>query len=250
MSRAGTPRIDHYDWVGGREAMLRFGPAHGPTAVVALPLLEEANRTRAFACGILRALAVRGIAGVLPEMPGTSESLVATTALHLADLRAAFAAAIAACAGPVFAVGIRSGALYSSVTPDPSAKLRKGLIRAPAASPTLEESGDPAQGGGDGWRWQLSPQTGAELIREWRRLRDAGDGVTVAGNRVAEMLWNELTNAEAPPARVVRLAGDPRPADLTVEGSPPWRRAEPDGDPALAERLADELAQWIAACVT
>jgi hypothetical protein len=223
VSLAGSPRIDHYDWAGGREAMLRFGPDHGPTVVVALPLLEEANRTRALAGGILRALAARGIAGALPEMPGTGESLVATADLRLDDLRAAFAAAVAACAGPIVAVGIRSGALYASVTPD--------VIL------------------GDGGGWQLSPQTGADVVREWRRLRDAGDGVTVAGNRIGDTLWRELTDAEPPRAHVVRLAGDPRTADLTVEGAPPWRRAEPDGDPALAARLADDLAHWIAACV-
>lgn len=223
MSRAGSPRVDHYDWAGGREAMLRFGPEHGPTVVVALPLLEEANRTRALAAGILRALASRGIAGALPELPGTGESLVATADLRLADLRRAFAAAVEACAGPIVPVGIRSGALYSFLTPD--------VIR------------------GDGGRWQLSPQTGGELVREWRRLRDAGDGETVAGNRIDPALWAELTDAEPPPARVVRLAGDPRPADLTVEGSPPWRRAEPDGDPALVARLADDLAHWVITCV-
>ena len=42
--------------------MLRFGPDTGPVVVVALPLFEEANRTRAFAVSILRALAARGIA--------------------------------------------------------------------------------------------------------------------------------------------------------------------------------------------
>lgn len=41
--------------------MLRFGPAAGPVVVVALPLFEEANRTRAFAVAILRALAERGV---------------------------------------------------------------------------------------------------------------------------------------------------------------------------------------------
>ena len=58
--------IDHYDWAGGREAMLRFGPAGGPVVVAALPLFEEANRTRSFVVTILRLLAARGIAGALP----------------------------------------------------------------------------------------------------------------------------------------------------------------------------------------
>ncbi|RYD50253.1 MAG: hypothetical protein EOP60_12200, partial [Sphingomonadales bacterium] len=59
--------IDHYDWAGGREAMLRFGPATGPVVIAALPLFEEANRTRTFVVTLLRALAERGIAGALPD---------------------------------------------------------------------------------------------------------------------------------------------------------------------------------------
>ena len=46
------PRFDRYEWAGGREAMLRFGPDAGPLVVAVLPLFEEANppgapRTRA-----------------------------------------------------------------------------------------------------------------------------------------------------------------------------------------------------------
>jgi HAD superfamily hydrolase (TIGR01509 family) len=40
--------------------MLRFGPAEGPLVVLAMPLFEEANRTRAFAVTLLRALAAAG----------------------------------------------------------------------------------------------------------------------------------------------------------------------------------------------
>jgi thioredoxin reductase len=44
--------IDRYDWAGGSEAMLRFGPATGPIVVLALPLFEEANRTRTSVEGV------------------------------------------------------------------------------------------------------------------------------------------------------------------------------------------------------
>src|SRR3954469_12418228 len=70
--------IDHYDWAGGREAMLRFGPDTGPVVIAAMPLFEEANRTRAFIVTILRALAAQGIASALPDLPGTGESLIET----------------------------------------------------------------------------------------------------------------------------------------------------------------------------
>ncbi len=201
--------------------MLRFGPEDAATTViVALPLLEEANRTRALAAAMLRRLAARGLAGALPELPGTGESAGPTEAMRLADLRAAFAAAGERIGGDVVVIAFRSGALL--VTPD-----------------VIEDNG-----GG----WMLSPQTGAEVVREWRRLRDAGDGVTVAGNRIASALWKDLDDAAPPPARVVRLQGDPRPADRIVAAAPPWRRAEPDADLALADVLADDVADWIARC--
>src|ERR1700741_3511005 len=68
--------IDHYDWAGGREAMLRFGPDTGPVVIAVIPLFEEANRTRAFIVTILRALAGLGIASAVPDLPGTGESLM------------------------------------------------------------------------------------------------------------------------------------------------------------------------------
>ncbi len=201
--------------------MLRFGPEDAATTViVALPLLEEANRTRALAAAMLRRLAARGLAGALPELPGTGESAGPTEAMRLANLRAAFAAAGERIGGDVVIIAFRSGALL--VTPD-----------------VIEDNG-----GG----WMLSPQSGAEVVREWRRLRDAGDGVTVAGNRIASALWKDLDDAAPPPARVVRLQGDPRPADRIVAAAPPWRRAEPDADLALADILADDVADWIARC--
>ena len=61
--------IGHYDWAGGREALWRFGPDTGLVVVAALPLFEEANRTRTFVVTVMRMLAKRGIAGVLPDLP-------------------------------------------------------------------------------------------------------------------------------------------------------------------------------------
>src|SRR3546814_16209394 len=65
--------IGRYDWEGGTEAMLRFGPDTGPVVVLALPLFEEANRKRVFDVTMLRALVGRGVARVLPDLPGRGE---------------------------------------------------------------------------------------------------------------------------------------------------------------------------------
>jgi len=84
--------IDQYDWAGGCEAMIRFGSGTGPVVVLALPLWEEANRTRTFAVRLLRLLAERGIAGALPDLPGQGESAIDSEYAMLAGWRTAFAA--------------------------------------------------------------------------------------------------------------------------------------------------------------
>jgi len=210
----GGPDIDYYDWPGGREAMLCFGPLR-PLVLLALPLFEEYNRTRTFAVTLLHMLAGRGIGGMLPDWPGTGESRVPTDQMTLAAIRAAYRALVDDRA-PIFAVSIRSGALLD--------------VGVPVVA-----------------RWHLAPQEGAELIRELERQRSAeGD---VAGNVISALSLAELAGATVAPARVLRMESDPRPADRKLQGSPIWRRAEPANDRPLAQILADDIADWIATCV-
>ena len=226
---------DTYDWAGGREATLRFGPGAGPVVVLALPLFEEANRTRTFAVGLLRQLADRGVGSILPDLPGQNESPVATEHAMLAGWRAAFAAAAAATGRPVHSVTMRGGSLIDHEVKAVS-------------------------------RWQLAPANGEALIRElFRTAQAAGDPVeidldawsdeggpvTIAGNRISRPLLRDLNAADCVrdgAVRVVRLDSDPAVADYKVDGTPLWRRSEPGDDPALAAILADDIAAWIARC--
>ncbi|OQW47454.1 MAG: hypothetical protein A4S16_01815 [Proteobacteria bacterium SG_bin6] len=196
--------------------MLRFGPARAPVVMLLLPLFEEHNRTRAFGVGVLRALAGRGIAGALPELPGQGESLVPTEALRLADLRTA-AAAAAAKLGQPFVASIRSAALLDAEV----------VVAA---------------------RWRLTPQPGIDLVRELQRLRAQGDGATIAGNALSEMQLAELSETDVAPGRIVRLQSDPAPADRHLAGTPLWRRTEPGNDGSFVELVADDIAEWIATC--
>ena len=216
--------------------MLRFGPAEGPVVVAALPLFEEANRTRAFVVTILRALAERGIAGALPDLPGQGESLVPTEAARLADWRAAFAAAARSLGRRPHGFALRSSAVLDS---------EADLIS----------------------RWRLSPISGQKAIGELQRAEVAGrkdkiklemfgpdsPPATFAGNRIAFPLFRDLLEDEHIPSvpgplRTIRLATEAASADAKFEAAPLWRRAEPDNDLAFAERVADDIAQWIAAC--
>lgn len=215
--------IDRYDWPGGNEALWRFGPATGPVVLLLLPPFEEANRTRTFAIRLLRALGVRNIAGMLPDLPGQGESLLPTEAAGLAQWRSAIAALAAATGRPVITAAIRAGAL-------------------------LDRDANVAG------RWHLAPQSGDRLLRELARIgidRD-GDIAEVGGNRLSTTLLAELesaTPATIAPLRTVRLGNDPGPADLRIDAAPLWRRSDPGDDPDLADVLADDLAAWSRACV-
>lgn len=239
--------IDHYDWPGGREAMLRFGPAAGPVVVAALPLFEEANRTRAFVVTILRLLAERGVAGALPDLPGQGESLVPTHKSSILKMQDAFGFACDKFdreGRRCYALGLRSGALLDALA------LAFG-------------------------RWHLAPLDGPQLLRELTRIKQAELGgkplgefwyldgslpedardpsVEIAGTLISPDLLTDLrvkTPFDEPgiPRRVVRLDTDPKPADRKVDAAPLWRRAEPDNDPALAALLADDIAAWVRAC--
>ncbi len=220
-------RFDTYDWNGGSEAMLRFGPDTGPIVIAALPLFEEANRTRQFLVTILRALAAKGIGSVLPDFPGTGESIVVTCEARLHDQREAYTALAQQLGSRTYAISIRSGALL-----DTQATLAG--------------------------RWQLAPQTGAELLRDLERTRNAATRTTpaadreYAGNILCSDMLADLREATAyageGPMRIARLDTDPRPADVAHPGSPLWRRSEPGNDIVFAQRLAIDIAQCMASC--
>lgn len=218
-------RFDTYDWSGGREAMLRFGPDAGPIVIAALPLFEEANRTRQFLVTILRALAARGIGSVLPDFPGTGESIVVTGNTRLREQRRAYNALAQQLGRDTYGISIRSGALFDT---------------------------EAALAG----HWQLSPQTGEDLLRELDRTRATSRSTPVndteyAGNTLSREMLADLRDATryaGEGLRVVRLESDRREADVKYPASPLWRRSEPDNDIALAQTLADDISQWIVSC--
>lgn len=227
--------------------MLRFGPATGPIVVVALPLFEEANRVRAFAVAICRALAERGVASVLPDLPGQGESLTPTRHLRLEDLRGAFSASVDRLYHDrrrPYSMAFRSGAIVSSdahslgrwfLSPISGNRLVADLARVLAAT---------------------ERKTDAALVRSIFQADDHQGPLEIAGNLLEPAFLQDLTvhheswptASVGVPTRVVRLDKDAGEATRHVPGTPLWRRAEPGNDLALAALLADDIADWIAAC--
>jgi hypothetical protein len=214
--RYRTPRTD--EW------MMRVGDPRTPPILFVPPLLEELNRTRALIIAVMRALAVEGLCGWLPDLGGTSESLLPLEEVTWDDWRNDVGAAARhvteASARPPLVASIRGGAL-------------------------LDDAAD-----GDRY-WRFAPATGASLARDLDRA-SLGGGAEWAGYHLAQPALREAlkaaTSAEVSPLRIVRLSTDAAPADAKVEGPALWRRSEPGTSAGLASALARDIAEWRRQC--
>jgi len=217
------------------EHILRIAPVGSPraTVLIAPPLFDEANRLRRTLALAMRALAAKGFAAMLPDLPGQNESLIALDAVDLTQWQDAFAAVAAAVDGPLIVASVRGGALI-----DHGAR---------AAA----------------W-WRLAPVGGASLLRTMMRARVAADReagrtssieslqdeartapLLLAGNALSPAMVSQLGGAEAAavePLRSVGLGPD------GIAGTPLWLRAEPGEDAAMAAAIAADISAWSTAC--
>jgi hypothetical protein len=212
--------IDRTSWSGGEEMILRHGSSHDTQIMILEPLFEEKNRTRRMITEIMRRLDGLGIGSALPDLPGTGESLLEVEQVSLSDWQQAVLAA-AQLIQPVTIASFRGGAMLDSI-------------------------------GGARGVWRFAPETGARLIRDMERTRIAsGEDGLLGGNKLSPAFVDELKAAAPNPVpnlRIVRLDSDAGEADLKVEGTPLWRRAEPDEAPALSAALAQDIADWTRIC--
>lgn len=220
------------------ELCLRFpGTPGAPTIFILPPLFDEANRLRRTLVLTMRALSARGVASLLPDLPGQNDSPVPTEAVTLADWRAALADVAAAEAGPLLVASWRGGALI-----------------------------DDAASGAIGW-WRMAPVAGASLLKTMIRTRIAGekeagrtvsaedlrasatDGpVELAGNFLSAAMLMQLeaaTPAEVTPLRTLTVGS----GEGKLPGSALWLRAEPGEDAAMAAAMAADIHSWAMTCV-
>lgn len=219
------------------EQCLRFrGAPDAPSILIIPPLFDEANRMRRTLVLTMRALSARGVASLLPDLPGQNDSLVPTEAVTLADWRTALADVVAAEAGPLLVASWRGGALI-----------------------------DNTASGAIGW-WRMAPVAGASLFKTMIRTRIAGekeagrtvtaedlrasaaDGpVELAGNFLNAAMLLQLeaaTPAEVTPLRSVAVGS----GESKLPGSALWLRAEPSEDAAMAAAMAADIHGWAMTC--
>lgn len=208
---------DRYTTNGNDEWLLRIGPADAPALLVLPPLFEELNRLRATIVGTMRLLAERGWRCLLPDLPGTGESVRALETLTWADWRGA--AADCAPSDLRATIAFRGGALLDDAI-------------------------------AVGCAWRLSPVSGASLVRDLDRTALTDDSAT-GGYSPSEALRAGLKAAQPavrPRLRTLRLSTDPAAADCRIEAAPLWRRAEPQSSSQLKDILASDIDNWARAC--
>ena len=207
----------------GEEFAAVAGPDDAPARVLIVPaLFDEANKTRRLLAQTMWLLAERGVAGVLPDLPGCGESLAP---LELQDLDS-WRAAVRTCAqhfGAGHFLAIRGGAILLprgtkgwSFEPVAGVAQLRTMVRARTIA--AREEG--------------RKESSAALL-EAGRVR----GLELAGYRLGAGMIAALEQTTLPKR-------SKRPVLTLAElgGEPLWRRSEPGEDPALAAALAERIA--------
>ena len=220
-----------YRWRGGTEQYLQYGAGCSVTLLVLPALFEEANRMRRFTVSVMRALAEAKIGTILPDLPGTGESLVDISDVAFDDWRDAVASAAAISGTRVLTLAIRGGALLDGIAdagwrlaPDRGERLLRDMVRATALG--REISAD-------------------QLDREARTK-----ATRLAGNTIAPSLYCNL-HAAVPASgayRIARLDDDSADCDVRLTGQKLWRAAEPGDDEQLTTAAAADVVAWVQSC--
>ncbi len=209
---------------GSEELAIRFGPNKAPRLLVLPAWFDESNKLRHFTIQTMRLLEKRGIASVLPDLPGCNESLALMQEQDLDSWRGA-AASAAGKLGCTHILAIRAGANIAPALP--------GFAYAPLA-------------GKSALRALLRARTisAKEAGREEKStdLLELGkaEGLELAGYELGPRMIEQLSGAELPSESALT---EIRQAEL---GGPAlWLRAEPEHDEAQAAALAALVARGL-----
>lgn len=179
---------------------------------------DEGNKLRRFTAETMRHLDGAGIDCLLPDLPGCNESLAPPEEQTLESWRVA-AEAAARHFGATHILAIRASALI--VLPSLPG-WRYGAVAGSAQLRSLLRA-----------RVLTSREAGRAEDREELLAHGRQNGLELAGYHLGARLIADLAEAELPSAGRLRDI-----AQGELGGAALWLRAEPDHDPAQAERLA------------
>lgn len=207
---------------GGEEYALSFDQQRDKRVLVIPALFDEANKLRRFTVEVLRRLDAGGVDCMLPDVPGTNESLAPLAEQTLNGWRDCIAAG-ANHFGATHILALRGGALldpdtlpgvhYASVA---GASLLRGLLRVQVLS---------------------EKEAGLATTREELAARAEAEGAILAGYNLGATMVRELAEASAPEGRAVKVE------QTTLGGAGLWLRAEPAFDAAQADALAARVLE-------
>ena len=211
----------------GEEFALVAGPVDAAARVLIVPaLFEEANRTRRMLVETMRALAARGVASVLADLPGCNESVAPLDTQDLTGWRVAMVAA-AVHFSTSHALSLRGGALVAPENlpgwrfePILGAQVLRPMLRARTVSAREEGRAETMDG----------------LLAEGREA-----GIELAGYRLGAAMVRDLENAamaDDAKQELVKLAD--------LGGAALWLRSEPGEDAALSAALAARIVADLA----
>jgi len=188
-------------------------------------LFDEASKLRHFTVETMRVLDRAGIDTMLPDLPGTNESLQALADQSLESWRAAIRAA-ARHFGATHVLTMRGGALCSPsdrptlcYAPTSGPKMLKALLRAQVVS---------------------DREAGRETTREGLLEVARSEGAVLAGFKLSAEMVNQLEKANTDKSELSEIAQG------ELGGPGLWLRAEPDHDAAQAEALAKIVLERLA----
>lgn len=165
------------------EYALAFDLGRAQRLLIVPALFDEANRMRRFTVEVMRRLDAAGIDSLLPDLPGTNESLAPLEAQSLQGWCSAVAAA-SQHFGASHVLAIRGGCL---VVPDGL----PGWLYAPVKGGSILRQMLRA-------RTLAAREAGREESREDLTTLALTEGIELAGYRIGQQLFADLEEAQAP----------------------------------------------------
>jgi hypothetical protein len=202
----------------GEEYALAFDRGRRHRVLVLPAWFDESNKLRRFTADTMRRLDNGGIDSFLPDLPGCNESLASLEHQTLESWRAA-ADVAARHFSATHVLAIRAAAL---IVPHSLPGWRYGPVGGNTQLRTLLRA-----------QVLSSRETGRAEDRDALLARGRQHGLDLAGHRLGAQMIAGLAEATLPAAARLRDI-----VQTELSGAALWLRAEPDHDPAQAERLA------------